>query len=151
MKNKVLAFTAFLVFCFGNLAIGQEISEALGTAIKLGETSTLEELVKEEDLNRCFEVKSSSYNYLAISVKMESLEALKFFVEKGANLESICTGKTALMYCAKYGHLDMAKYLLEKGANQETVNSGKTALDYAVKYEQKEVEDLLRNYDKTDK
>lgn len=146
MKYKILVSTAFFMFSIMNLAISQEVSEDLISAIKKGEASKLEEMVKQEDLNRCFDFKNSSYNFLAISIRMESPKALEFFVEKGANLESICTGKTPLMYCAKYGYLDLAKYLLEKGANLNTVNSGKTALDYAVKYEQKEVETLLKDF-----
>ena len=118
----------------------QEITKETGKAIKKGDIITLQKVVKDENLNDCFEVKGNLYNYLAISIKVNNLESLKFFVEKGANLENICRSKTPLMYAVKYGQFEMVKYLIEKGAKLETTNTrGKTALDYAKKYEQMEI------------
>ena len=133
-----------------NIVSSQNISGEVLSAINKGNSSVLDQNISEETLNTCFDLKESSYNYLAISIKMNKMESLKYFVEKGADLEHVCTGKTPLMYAVKYGQMEMVKYLIEKGAKISTETSkGKTALDYARKYKQKEIEEFLE--DQSDK
>ena len=106
MIYKTLIFS--LVFSLlGNIAICQNISNELLKAIQEGDREFLNKSISPESLNDCFEIKNSSYNYLTISIKMQQIQSLQFFVDKGANLEGICTEKTPLMYAVKYGQLPM--------------------------------------------
>ena len=142
--NKNLIFT-FTILLIGNFLFGQEISNETFRAIKEGNPAVLDKVISKGNLNECFDVKDSSYNYLAISIKMKQLKSVKYFVEKGANIEGVCTGKTPLMYAVKYGHLEIVKYLVNAGAKITAETSrGKNALDYAEKYDQNEIGDYLR-------
>ena len=125
-----------------------ELSKEIKTAITIGNIKTLKTLVSKSSLNTCYKV-SNSYpiNLLAFSIEKNSFESLKFFVEKGANLELACYDKTPLMYAVKYGHITMVKYLLKKGADINKISvEGKTAMDYAVKYNHPEIESFLKTY-----
>ncbi len=137
--------TLFVVISCSSI-FAQEISKETLKAIKYSDTASLDKLVKKENLNNCFEIKNSSYNYLAISIKMGQINSLKYFVEKGADIEKICESKTPLMYAVKYGHLNMVKYLIDKGADlKKETRRGKTALDYAIKYDQTEIAKYLKS------
>ena len=116
--------------------------EVLG-AIKDGNIQKLDALIGKENLDKCHNINGGLYNYLAFSIKLESLESLKFFVNKKANVEGQCTGKTPLMYAAKYGQLDSVKFLLLNGAKLNATNNGKSALDYAVNYNHSEIKKYL--------
>ncbi|MEX0275372.1 MAG: ankyrin repeat domain-containing protein [Flavobacteriaceae bacterium] len=121
-----------------------QLSDNQLKAIHDGNIAVLDTFVNSDNLNDCYEVKNSSYGFLAISIKMKSLASLKYFVEKGADLEVVCTGKTPLMYSVKYGRLEMVKYLIGMGAKPDAKTlSGRTALSYAKKYKQLEIEAYL--------
>lgn len=140
-KNLIFAFTFFLI---GNFLFGQEISVETLKAISEGNITVLDKVVSKENLNDCFEIKSSSYNYLAMSIKLKQIKSVKYFAEKGANLDGVCTEKTPLMYAVKYGQLEIVKYLISAGAKIETeTGRGRTALDYAMKYDQNEIAKYL--------
>ena len=143
--TKITLITFFTVI-HGNISYGQEISKEIWNSIKDGKTENLDELISNENLDKCYEIKGSSYNYLAISVKLKSLESLKYFVKRKANLEGECTGKTPLMYAVKYGQLESVRCLLKNGADLNTTNNGRTALDYAKKYDKSEIEKFLKEY-----
>ena len=119
--------------------------EVLG-AIKDGNIQKLDALIGKEGVDKCHNINGGLYNYLAFSIKLESLESLKYFVNKKANLEGDCTGKTPLMYAAKYGQFDAVKYLLKNGADLNSTNNGKSALDYAVNYNHSEIKKYLEEY-----
>ncbi|SEB35946.1 Ankyrin repeat-containing protein [Tenacibaculum sp. MAR_2009_124] len=147
MTTTIKTFLLLLSSLFlQNIVSAQSISNEVLMAIKNENTETLNELVSDNQLNECYEVRGSSYNFLAISIKMKSIESLKYFVTRKANLEGECTGKTPLMYAVKYGQLSAVKYLVENGANLKTTNNGRTALDYAEKYKQEEIENYLNSY-----
>ena len=149
MKTTIkISLIFFFSLFFQNSISCQSLSKDVFMAIQNENFEKLNKLVSDNDLNKCYEAKGSSYNLLAISIKMKSINSLKYFVKRKANLEGQCTGKTPLMYATKYGQLNAVKYLVENGANLETTNHGRTALDYAKKYEQLEIEKFLRNYKK---
>ncbi|MEM6516614.1 MAG: ankyrin repeat domain-containing protein [Bacteroidota bacterium] len=142
--NRTLIFT-FTIFLVGNILIGQEISNETLKAIKDADIAVLDRVISKESLNNCYDVKNSSYNYLAMSIKMKQIKSVKYFTEKGADLEAVCTGKTPLMYAVKYGQLEMVKYLINAGAKIEAkTDKGRNALDYAAKYEQVEIAKYLK-------
>jgi ankyrin repeat protein len=143
--NKNLIFT-LTVLLIGSSLFGQEISKETLRAIHDGNITVLDKVVSKENVNDCFDIQDSSYNYLSISIKMKQIKSLKYFAEKEANLEKVCAGKTPLMYAVKYGYLEMVKYLVNKGAKMTTETSrGKTALDYAEKYDQYEIAEYLKD------
>ena len=136
-----------MFFLIGNFLFAQEISKETLRAINEGNITLLDKVISKESLNDCFDIKNSSYNYLAISIKMKQIKSVKYFVEKGASLEGVCTGKTPLMYAVKYGQLEIVKYLVSAGSKIEAETSrGKSALDYAIKYDQSEIVEYLKEY-----
>ncbi len=124
-----------------------ELPEGVLNAITNSDIAALDKIITS-DLNTCFKVKKSHpISLLSLSIEHNSFTSLKYFVQKGANLELACFDKTPLMYAVKYGHLNMTKYLLEKGADINTVSvEGKTALDYAIRYSHPEIETFLKAY-----
>ncbi|SDS39497.1 Acetyl esterase/lipase [Formosa sp. Hel1_31_208] len=122
-----------------------DISLKLLNAIKDGNIQKIEELIDIESLDKCHEINGGLYNYLAVSIKSESIESLKYFVSKKADLEGNCSGKTPLMYAVKYGQLDAVKHLLKNGADLNATNK-KSALQYAVKYNHTEIKKYIEQY-----
>ncbi len=124
---------------------GQELTNEMATAIKFGKTEKLEQFAVAELINECYGVADSKkYNYLAISIKLKSMESLRFFVEKGADIEGVCADKTPLMYAAKYGPLEMVEYLVENGADIHVSVKGYTALDYARQYHHEDIRKYIK-------
>jgi len=123
--------------------------EALPAIIK-GDISALDTVTTANTINTCFNVENSyAISYIALSIENNSFTSLRYFVEKGADLELACFDKTPLMYAVKYGHMKMVQYLLEVGADIHKVSvEGKTALDYAKKYGHPEIESYLKTYKK---
>jgi len=137
----------FLFFTIGYFTYSQELSKEVAWAIKYGHTEYLDEWIPSENVSACLEVGSrKTYNYLAISIKLKSLKALEYFMERGADIESVCEVKTPLMFAAKYGQLEMIKYLLDKGADPSLKIRGYTALYYARKFKHYDCYSWLRNY-----
>jgi len=142
IKNLILIL---LVSLIGIASIGQELTNGTALNIKYGNTEKLEKFTSAELINACVGVADSKkYNYLVISIKLKSMKSLKYFIEKGANIERVCVDKTPLMYAAKYGQLEMVKYLVEKGANLNTSFRGNKALDYARQYNHHEIKKYLK-------
>jgi ankyrin repeat protein len=132
MKNLMLILFIHLA---GMTCYGQELTNEIAWIIKYGQKEQLEKLTASGSINECIGVEGGKkYNYLAISIKLKSMESLRYFIEKGANIEGVCADKTPLMYAAKYGQLEMAKYLIKKGADVNAKYKGKTALSFARQY-----------------
>ena len=108
----------------------------------------LNRVIDQESLSKCYQLQENyPISYLSLSLENGALEAAKYFIDHGADLELACFDKTPLMYAAKYGHLELVKYLLDKGADIGTISvEGKTALDYSVNYKHPEIEQFLRAY-----
>ncbi len=60
------------------------------------------------------------------------LDAVKKFVEYGADVNEKSNGLTPLMFAARYNKIEILKYLLEKGADKDVKDDkGYTAIKYA--------------------
>ncbi|MDQ1097761.1 MULTISPECIES: ankyrin repeat domain-containing protein [Chryseobacterium] len=140
MKN--LLFIAF--FMLSKLFYAQELNNDQIQILKFDNTARFADLLDGQNINQCFNVNETSYNLLALAIKMKSVNIFQKLIDEKADLEKICDGKSPLMFAAKYGDLKMVKKLLESGAKKETKNNkGLTALDYAKKYNQPELIKLL--------
>lgn len=137
-KSKIISFLT---------AKGIEIQNTVPPntleAIKSGNIAQLDQLVTDESLNNCFFMTGESGNYLVHCITYKSLKSLQYFVERGADLESVCEKKTPLMYAIKYGEFEMVKYLVDQGADLAASNHGKSPLDYAKAYDHPEIEQYL--------
>jgi len=124
----------------GVYSYGQELTAVIANNIKYGRTEYLEQYSTASAINDCMGVgNSKKYNLLAISIKLKSIKSLKFFVEKGADLENVCDDKTPLMYAAKYGQLEMFKYLVEQGADMDVSLRGSKAMSYARRFNNRDI------------
>lgn len=81
---------------------------------------------------------------LAAAVAKGDLDAVKKFIEYGADINEKSNGMTPLMVAARYNQVEIINFLLEKGANAKTINeSGLTALKYAKLSNAQEAADAL--------
>jgi ankyrin repeat protein len=86
---------------------------------------------------------------LAIAIRNQNLEEIKYLVEKGAdvNTRTIPIEKTALMIAAREGDLELCRLLIKKGAEVDAADySGNTALRYAIDRENLKIAKLLVMY-----
>lgn len=136
MHRKSIQGYIIVIICLGcQMAFGQKLSKEVAWAIKYGHTEYLDEWIPADEINACLNVGSrKTYNYLAVSIKLKSLKSLKYFVERGADIEAVCEWKTPLMFAAKYGQTEIANYLMEQGADPRKKIKGFSAFDYACKF-----------------
>lgn len=135
-----------MISLMGITCYGQELTREIAWSIKYGRTENLKPLVEQGRIDECVGVADSKkYNYLAISIKLKSIESLRFFVENGADIEGVCADKTPVMYAAKYGQLEMLQYLVDQGADLKATYKGKTALSYARYFRQRDIVKYLRD------
>ncbi len=141
-SNKLL----LVIFILPLIVLSQELDYSLWKTFKGDDVIQFEKIIKTEniEINQCFKVKNSTYNLLALSIKINTPKIFERLLEKMPDIEAVCSGKTALMYASKYGRLEMAKKLVKKGANLKATNKGQTALDYAKKYEKQELINYLK-------
>ncbi len=136
----------FIIFGLisGAVFYAQELTDQMKGMLKYDNIDEFSTYVKKEDINKCFQIKESSYSLLALSIKMDSQKFFQKLIDEKADLNLICDDKTPLMFTAKYGNLEFAKKLLQKGADKnKKSNKGYTALDYAKKYNQPELVKIL--------
>ena len=148
MKKEVysLLILSWCLFVISGLSWGQELTNEIAVSIKYTNIDRLEKLIADTSIDACLGVTGGKkYNYLAMSIKLKSMKSLKFFVERGADIENVCADKTPLMYAAKYGELEMAKYLIEKGADIEVSYKGSTALNYARRHHHRNIVKYLKS------
>ena len=135
-------FTTFLLLITFTIS-SQEVPSKIKTALKNDDVKTLKKELTKENINKCYKVENANYSLLILAIKLNSKECFKKLVNKKADLDKDCGGKTPLIYAAKYGRLEMTKELIKKGANPEKKYGGRTALFYAKKHQKKEVSDYL--------
>lgn len=116
----------------------------IAQAVKENNIAFLEDFITAENIDDCYELGNAQYNLLAISIKLDAPASFEYIVDH-ADLEKVCSGKTALMYATKYGHLEMVQALIEKGADPSAMYKSRTAIDYAKKYKQQEILDYLQS------
>lgn len=82
---------------------------------------------------------------LGNAVAKGDLEAVKKFIEYGADINEKSNGLTPLMIAARYNKVEIVKFLLSKGANRnEKDENGFTALKYAEISNAKEAIEFLK-------
>ena len=140
MKSITLVLSLF--FC--SIIFSQELTKDIYTALKNDNATALEKIILNQDIDDCYSHSETSYCLLSLAIKMNSLSCFNLLLDKNANTETSCTGKSPLMYAAKYGKLDFAKKLVEKGAIVTAKNKkGRTPLEYAKKYNRSTLVDYL--------
>jgi len=76
-----------------------------------------------------------------------NLEVVKFFVQKGADIDAQgFNGTTPLYSSARFGKIEIAKYLLDTGADINLRGEGGSALHQAVARSPKEMVELFLSY-----
>lgn len=69
---------------------------------------------------------------LGFAISKEDIEAVKKFIEYGADVNEVSNGMSPLMIAARYNKVEIIKLLLSKGANiNKKDENGFTALKYA--------------------
>ena len=141
MKNSLL----FLLLILPILTAAQDHLEQLERIIKYDDLLAFEKFLADgNDLNDCYEIDSSSYSMLILSIKFGRKKIFKYCVDEGADLNQICEDKTPLIYAMKYDQMDFFKKLLIRGADKDTTTAeGKTLMDYAKKYKREAYFELL--------
>ncbi|MCL9807308.1 ankyrin repeat domain-containing protein [Flavobacterium amniphilum] len=82
---------------------------------------------------------------LCNAITKGDVEAVKKFLEYGADANEQFNGKTPLMYAARYNRVEIIKILLEKGANKNIEDErGLTAYQYAESSKATEAMALLK-------
>lgn len=123
----------------------QELSSDIKYALKNDDVTALKKLLTSNNLNTCFNVGNSKYTLLNLTIKLNSEACFELLLKEKVDVNKECTGKTPLMYAAKYGHLKIAKLLIKEGADVKTEYKGRTALTYASKYNKEDVYSYLKS------
>ena len=78
MKAVFSIIVCCLLLGFSNQLNAQELSKEIAWAIKYSQTDYLDKWIEDADINSCLGVrKSKKYNYLAMSIKLNSMTSLK--------------------------------------------------------------------------
>lgn len=87
----------------------------------------------------------STNSPLCSAIAKGDVEAVKMFVEYGADVNETSNGITPLMYAARYNRVEIIKILLSKGAKKELKDErGFTAFKYAESSKSNEAMELLK-------
>jgi len=138
MTKVILSLVLAIVLALQSQA--QELSKDAYLAFNHDNPSALKSQLEYKNLNQCYESGTTSYTLLALSIKTGATQCFNLLVsEENSDLNKYCSGKTPLLYAAKYGKLNMLKKLLAAGADPTITHKNRSALDYAKKYKQKEI------------
>lgn len=91
------------------------------------------------------EIFASVNSPLCAAIVKGDVEAVKLFIQYGADVNETSNGITPLMFAARYNRADIIKELLKGGANKTTKDErGNTALNYAEKFKANDAIQLLK-------
>lgn len=122
--KKTIIYLGLALVAFSNVAIASNV-----------ETTSKFELVREYNDN----------TPLCNAICKGDVEAVKKFIEYGADVNERSNGKTPLMLAARYNNVEIIRLLLEKGASKSIKDEkGNTALKYAEASNAKEAAELLK-------
>lgn len=146
MNTKFKNLTVVLLLLFVCKINAQELSSSQINAIKSDDTELFKQEFAKENYNQCFDIKESSYNILAIAIKMDMLKIFSYLLNNDeVDINKICDNKTPLMFAAKYGKEHLVKELIDKGADKNITNSkGYSAKNYAERENFPKIVELLR-------
>jgi len=128
LKALILA----AIFCMpmvGHAELESEKQVEFTQAIEDGNTKLLDKFFKEEPklgINDTY----FAWSALHVAVNRHSLKSVKYFVEKGINInyQHPLTKMTALQLAAFNHDVDMVKYLISKGADVNTKLRGNVSI-----------------------
>lgn len=143
MKILVKASLFFVLLFIVNLSYAQGLPPSFERTLDSDNPEALR-LSELGDIDNCFDYGSSNYTLLSLSAKFGAIHVMERLIGAGADLEAVCTGKTALLYAVKYGQYEQVQLLIESGANLEFENKGRDAFAYAKRYEQKDIYKYLK-------
>jgi len=124
MKNSIIYLSFALVVLFSNVATA---SASAFTVSKFGLVT-----------------KYINATPLAAAIAKGDIDAVKKFIEYGADVNEKSNGMTPLMVAARYNQVAIINLLLENGANAKVVaENGLTALKYAKLSNAQEAEDAI--------
>lgn len=122
--KKTIIYLGLALVAFSNVAIASNV-----------ETAPKFELVREYKDN----------TPLCNAICKGDVEAVKKFIEYGADVNERSNGKTPLMLAARYNNVEIIRLLLEKGASKSIKDEkGNTALKYAEASNAREAAELLK-------
>lgn len=138
---KRIVFTLSL---FGTLSLqGSDIFELIGL-IDRNDTQTFQARIQTlDDANTAREDNNKSI--LMYAVWVGNTDAVKYLIEKGADVNAQDTGgATALHLAAWKGHTPIALYLIEKGASTTAMSKeGMTPMDIAMMRENRDIMEAI--------
>lgn len=112
------------------LHTGKKAIIILGLALGAYSTNALA-LTKNHQLSEN-ELIKVDHSPICKAIIKGDVEAVKKFIEYGANVNETSNGLTPLMLAARYNNVEIVKLLLEKGANKRFKDeNGYDALKYA--------------------
>lgn len=144
MKYMKCIYILFISMFF--LIQGMSGQKEIFDAIKNDDVDRLSNVLIVESINDCVEINESSYNLLALALKLGSADVVEYLITAGADVNHVCTTETPLMYAAKYGRIESMKSLLKAGADPKVKNGNKSVLDYAKKSQRKEMASYLKEH-----
>ena len=140
---RTILFPLFLLFTIA--LTSQESSSGLKEALMNDDAKSFKNFVNADNIDTCYEMGNSSYSLIHLTIKFNSESCFKELVSMKANLNVTCSGKTPLMYAAKYGRLEMAKILVSNKADVNFSYKGRSAKDYAIRYQKDDIFQFLNN------
>lgn len=135
-----------LLFVFmATVSLAQDRAERIYRAVANEHISALDKLVDSTNVNECLDFKGGSYVPLVFAFKKDAMESLDHLLKiPSIDINKSCTGKTPVLYAAKYGKLDILKKLIAHGADIRITNKGRSAIDYAKRYKHRDVYEYLK-------
>ena len=122
------------------------MKEQLFDAAKTGNVETLK-MISAELPKLMSERDDKGFTPLIVAAYYDQLEAVKFLVEQGADVNAQDSGgNTALMGVAFKNYIDVAHYLIDSGADINIKNpKGMKAVDFAIQFGNVDMAKLLES------
>lgn len=96
------------------------------------------------DIDDCYEMRGSSYNFLILSIKYDSKKLFRKCLALKADVDQTCSDKTPLMYAVKYNRKECLDVLIRRGVDKAMTSSdGDSAYKQARRYKRKDFLSLL--------
>ena len=144
MRNSIITLILFLpIFLFSQTKTSETIR--ILKMVKSDDVGSFVKFINEgNDINDCYEMRGSSYNFLILSIKYDSQKIFRKCLALKADEEGTCNEKTPLMYAVKYNRKEFMEILISRGVDKKVMNEeGISAYDYAIEYRRKGFISLL--------
>lgn len=139
--HYTLLFVLCIFFSFSGLQAQNEVVDA----IKADNVERLANILPIEYVDECIVVNGNHMNYLAAAIHLGASNVTEYLISSGADLNTRCENKTALMYAVEKGSLKTVKKLISAGANPNIKNGTKELIYYARKYKHNDITKYLKS------